>query len=321
MNEQEVLLTQLSSDTLKGLSDSPKHLSSKYFYDEKGSQIFQDIMNMPEYYLTNCEYEIFSERKNEILNEIDPFKKGFEIIELGAGDGLKTTILLEHIVDNNIPLVYIPIDISPAANDELQQKLARQIPQLSVKPVNGDYFTQLKSVDGTSVLPKVIFFLGANIGNFNDNQIDHFLRNMASYTHKGDKLLIGFDLKKEPETILKAYNDPHGHTSAFNLNLLTRINRELDANFDVNKFKQHSIYDPSTGYVKSFLVSLENQVVTINALEKSFHFKQWETIFTEISRKFDTQNIEHLAQKYGFEVQKNFTDRRDFFVDSLWVKV
>jgi len=306
--EQKVLLTQLATDTMKGLSSTPKYLLSKYFYDDEGSRIFQEIMNMPEYYLTDCEHEIFSTQKEKITQAIYSGKNMFNLVELGSGDGLKTKILLKHWVEKGINFQYTPVDISAKANHQLVESLKKELPELNVEAKTGDYFQKLKSLNGHASIPKIIFFLGSNIGNFSSEETSEFLGQLAAYSTLGDKVLIGFDLKKSPAIIMNAYNDPHGHTRRFNLNQLERLNRELDADFDIQKFEQQTTYNPLTGEVKSFLVSNTEQEVYFAALEQRFHFKQWEPVFMELSRKFDLETIEKLAKHCGFYVVKNFTD-------------
>ena len=318
--EQKLLLSQLATDTLKGLSSNPKYLLSKYFYDDEGSRIFQEIMNMPEYYLTDCEHEIFSSLKEEITQAICPENKLFNLVELGSGDGLKTKILLKHLVEEGINFQYTPVDISAKANLELVESLKTELPALQVEAKTGDYFQKLKNLNGHASIQKIIFFLGSNIGNFSDDETTEFLSQLSAYSNSGDKVLIGLDLKKSPAIIMDAYNDPHGHTRRFNLNHLVRLNRELDADFDIKKFEQQTTYNPQTGEVKSFLISNADQTVQIGTLEKTFRFAKWEAIIMERSRKYDFQTIEKLALNHGFKVVQNFTDQRNYFVDSLWEK-
>jgi dimethylhistidine N-methyltransferase len=318
--EQQVLLSELATDTLRGLSANQKFLLSKYFYDDHGSRIFQDIMQMPEYYLTNCELEIFTTWKEQIIDAFVNDNPIFELIELGSGDGLKTKILLNTLVNRALKFSYIPIDISSIANKQLVESLEIEIPGLNINPKTGDFFQLMKQINGHSSLRRIILFQGSNIGNFSDEKLDLFLRQLSDFAHRGDKVMIGFDLKKSPEIIMKAYADPHGHTRDFNLNHLRRLNRELGADFDLNNFEQHTEYNPETAAVKSFLVSKKEQIVHIELLNKSFRFKQWETIFMELSRKFDLETIETLATKYGFRVEVNFMDNRNYFTDSLWIK-
>ncbi|WP_159519652.1 L-histidine N(alpha)-methyltransferase [Sunxiuqinia indica] len=319
--EQQTLISEIGTDTLNGLSASPKYLLSKYFYDDQGSSIFQDIMQMPEYYLTDCEFEIFSTHRKQITNAFKDGVQGFDLIELGSGDGLKTKVLLQFLMESSVSFRYIPIDISHKANVELVNSLKKELPLLNVSAQTGDYFQEVKKLNGHSGLRKVILFLGSNIGNFSEEEIDLFFSQLSGLCHQGDRVLIGFDLKKSPDVIMNAYNDSHGHTEKFNLNHLLRLNKELNANFNPANFEHHTEYNPETGKVKSYLVSKTKQTVSVGDLDTDFHFNPWETIFMELSQKFDYQGIETLAQNHGFKVVENFTDNRNYFVDSLWQKI
>lgn len=305
-----------ADEVAAGLSRTPKKLSSKYFYDQKGDELFQEIMRMPEYYLTDCEYSIFNERKDAILEAIG--REDFELIELGAGDGYKTKVLLEHFLDEEVPFVYRPVDISPNVLHVLQEDLRQAWPQLPVRPLAGDYFAMLERLQSEDGHRKVVLFLGANIGNYCRQESLRFLENLRRQMDPGDQLLIGFDLKKDPEIILKAYNDPAGITAAFNLNLLTRINRELGGNFDIDQFSHWETYQPSTGEARSYIVSRCEQEVDISTLQQRFHFDAWEAIDVELSLKYSPHEIEALARAAGFQVKEHFFDKRRYFMDSLW---
>ena len=307
-------------DTLQGLSSMPKYLLSKYFYNEQGSKIFQQIMKMPEYYLTDCEHEIFAIHKKQIIEAFSKENSPFDLIELGAGDGTKTKILLHQLVAHSVNFNYCPIDISQIANDELHKSLKQEIPSIEVTPQTGDFFKILGAKNGYASIRKVVLFLGSNVGNFSDNELHVFFTKLKDFTHRGDQVLIGFDLKKSPHVIMNAYDDVHGHTRSFNLNHLSRLNTELNADFNLSQFEYYTEYSPETGALKSYLVSTENQAVHIGALEKDFKFRKWEPLFMELSRKFDTETIENIAAKYGFRVVQQFTDRRNYFVDSLWAR-
>lgn len=305
-----------AKDVEEGLSRDPKKLSSKYFYDKKGDELFQAIMRMPEYYLTDCEHSIFKEQKANILNGIG--RSDFELIELGAGDGFKTKVLLEHFLSEKVPFVYRPIDISKNVLDGLQTDLQQQWPELSVRPLKGDYFKMLEQLHSENGQRKVVLFLGANIGNYTRKEALRFLINLREQLDPEDLLLIGFDLKKDPEVILNAYNDPAGITAAFNLNLLSRINRELGGNFDLNQFLHWETYHPITGEAKSYIVSRRDQEVEISATKKTFHFDAWEAIDVELSLKYNPKEIEALARAAGFRIVDHFYDDKNYFVDSLW---
>lgn len=304
---------------LSGLQQFPKQLSSKYFYDQHGDRLFQQIMQMPEYYLTDCEYEIFDQQKEALLQKIG--KDPFELIELGAGDGLKTKVLLHHLVQQNVSFQYRPVDISNAVLGQLTQSLSAELPTLQVAPLHGEYFQvleQLKTLGDHQ--KKVIFFLGANIGNLTKQQSLSFLRQLNDLLMPGDMLLIGIDLKKDPATILSAYNDAAGITAAFNLNLLTRINRELKGHFVLENFKHWETYNPSTGETKSYIVSKKDQTVKIEALSTTIHFDAWEAIEVELSQKYSIEEVEILASQSDFSILSHFFDSKNYFVDSLWIK-
>jgi L-histidine N-alpha-methyltransferase len=312
-------LSNFGEDILKGLSQYPKKLPSKYFYDAKGDQLFQDIMNMPEYYLTDCEYDILQTQKDSILKLIG--EDTFDLVELGAGDGTKTKVLLEHFLAQEADFCYSPIDISGNVLRHLKDDLELRWPQLCCEPLQGDYFKVLEDLALTHEIKKVILFLGANIGNFTQDRAEAFLEHVGDYMRPDDLLIVGFDLKKAPEVILNAYNDPAGITAAFNLNLLERINRELQANFQLDQFKHWETYDPISGATRSFIVSTKDQEVNIEALGRTFHFEAWEAMDVELSQKYDVPMIEQLAEEAGFEVVEHLFDEKRYFMDSVWRKV
>ncbi|MEO1257870.1 MAG: L-histidine N(alpha)-methyltransferase [Bacteroidota bacterium] len=316
--ETETITTSFAKDVLEGLTTNPKRLSSKYFYDDIGSRIFQEIMEMPEYYLTNSELEILQFQPDDIIDAIKN-KRGFDIVELGAGDGYKTKELLRHIVAQKIDCTYYPVDISQKAMDLLEEDLNESIPALKIKPLVGDYFEVLGSLKHGDK-PALFLFLGSNIGNYEKNDAVDLLKMFGQYMQPGDHLLIGMDLKKNPRTILEAYDDKHGITRLFNLNLLRRMNRELGANFDLDKFDFYAYYNPKNGQLRSMLVSLENQSIYFRALEKEIQFEANELIWTELSQKFNLDDIKDLANKSGFKFKMNFYDQKKYFADSLWIK-
>jgi len=303
-----IFKTQFEKDVFKGLTDFPKHLSSKYFYDEKGDKLFQDIMNMPEYYLTDCEFDILEKYKEEISSLFSEGSQEFNLIELGAGDGKKTKVLLKHLSEKNIAFKYIPIDISQNALDQLETSINNEFPNIIIETLQGTYFDVLEHINAIQYSKKVILFLGSNIGNLLHPQAVVFLRSIQQLMEQGDMLFVGFDQKKHPQTILDAYNDNTGITEAFNKNVLTRINRELGANFDLEQFLHWEVYDPETGTAKSYLVSKEKQTVFIEALDLTVNFRPWETIHTEISQKYDDEIVTWLAEKAGLQIETEFSD-------------
>lgn len=315
---ETTVLTPFAKAIIEGLSGMVKTLPSKYFYDEQGDKIFQAIMDMPEYYLTNSEFEIFSEQKEAILRAFSPGNEPFNLIELGAGDGIKTKILLQYFLDQGADFVYYPIDISNHILAELALELKTEMPELKVEPINLDYFEALTTFQSLNDRRNITLFLGSNIGNFQKFEAMQFLSKLATVCRKNDMLFIGIDQKKDPRIIQQAYDDPHKITASFNLNLLTRINRELGADFDVNQFAHYAYYNPENGEVRSYLFSKIEQVVRINALSLEVKFNKNEFIHTEISKKYNLKEIEHLADNSGFKVLKNFTDSKNYFVNSLW---
>ncbi len=309
--------TQFAEEVLAGLTADPKRLSSKYFYDDKGTKLFQEIMKLPEYYLTGCETEIFRNSAREIFRAFSNGGGPFEIIELGAGDGTKTAILVEDFLARGTELSYSPIDISTAALDALTSKFRKRFPELHISPQEGDYFRILRSLK-SSGRRKILLFLGSNIGNFTRSRSVEFFRGLRHVMHPNDLLFVGFDLHKDPQVILKAYDDASGVTAAFNLNLLRRINHELGADFDLEAFSHFAIYRPDECAARSFLISRRRQVVEIAALERSFEFGAWEAVFVEISQKYSLPMIDDLAAESGFAVKQNFLDSCGYYCDSLW---
>jgi dimethylhistidine N-methyltransferase len=312
--------TPFEQEVYTGLTEYPKHLSSKYFYNEKGDKLFQDIMNMPEYYLTNAEFDIFSTHKDAITQLFNEGSQNFNLVELGAGDGKKTKILLQHLVDHKISFSYRPIDISQNILNQLSTSLEKEIPEVVVKPQQGTYFEALKDIASLSIEKKVILFLGSNVGNLLHPQAIMFLTQIQELMNADDLFFVGFDQKKNPQTILDAYNDKTGITAAFNKNILARINSELDGNFNLDKFLHWEVYNPETGTAKSYLVSEEQQSVRIEKLDLKIDFAPWETIHTEISQKYDDKTIAWLASKSGLKIETQFTDSKKQYKNYVFKK-
>lgn len=310
--EQEIFL----NDVISGLNQEPKKLYSKYFYDEKGDTLFQKIMEMPEYYLTDCELDIFKNKTAELLTNVVLDGNPFDLIELGAGDALKSAHLLRLMTDKNIDFTYMPIDISGNILSVLDRNLKKQIPSLKIELLQGDYFKMLHKATNGSDRRKVVLFLGGNIGNMEVEESYRFCRELHSKLNTGDLLITGFDFKKNPHTILNAYNDPKGITASFNLNLLTRINRELGADFDIVKFQHYQTYDPISGACQSYLFSVIEQTVRIGAY--TFKFNENEPIYMEISQKYSQKDIDRLASQSGFRIISQISDSKNWFVDSVW---
>jgi dimethylhistidine N-methyltransferase len=304
-------------DVLIGLTEFPRRLPSKYFYDAAGSRLFQQITGLSEYYLTQCEHEILSRYRNDIGEYVRG--RQFNLIELGPGDAHKTRLLLEHFIELNRDFYYMPIDISESAMRELVDSLEADYPRLKVNGVVSDYLHALNWIKKSNTRRNLILFLGSNIGNFNARASRVFLRSLWSALNDGDLMLVGFDLKKDMELLLAAYNDRRGVTAEFNYNLLRRINRELGADFDLGKFRHFGTYNVFSGAMESYLVSLERQSVFVRDIGQSFAFDPWEPIHTEYSYKYLESDILKLAEETGFGILNQYYDSRLFFADSLWI--
>jgi dimethylhistidine N-methyltransferase len=299
-----------AKDVRRGLSANPKTLPPKYFYDDLGSQLFEAICRLPEYYLTRAESEILSRYADEIVGSIEGPAR---IIELGSGSAEKTRYLIEALLRRQPGLHYLPVDISDASLESSSLELLHIYPRLRITAYAADYFTALHALAETGITDRedkrtLALFLGSNIGNFNTDESRAFLREVRKMLHPRDGLLMGADLKKSPDVLVPAYDDELGVTSAFNRNLLVRMNRELDADFDISKFRHRVRYNEKLGRVEAYLVSGERQVVHIRAIDLEIPFEEGEAIHTENSYKFDLDQLAELARETGFTLEKTWLD-------------
>lgn len=306
---------QFAEDVLKGLSSNPKKISSKYFYDDSGSRIFQKITTLIDYYPTRAEFEILDSIKDLLPDIVGAGE--VDLVELGAGDGHKTKLLIDSFLLKGIRVQYFPIDISEQALHLLENNIP-PAENLERHGVVADYIEGLKYVRSLSKNRQIVLFLGSNIGNFSKEESIEMLKRVRELMHERDYLLIGFDLKKNIDVLTRAYNDSEGVTAEFNFNLLRRMNNELGANFDLTNFTHRSIYNPALGAVESFLISLREQDVTFTTLNKTFHFDEFEPIHLEYSFKFLEKEIDDISRNVGFKSVSNFKDHDRLFVDALW---
>jgi L-histidine N-alpha-methyltransferase len=276
-------------DVLIGLSGNPKRIPSKYFYDAEGSRLFQQITDLPEYYLTQCEFEIFRNHKEDIAEILR--SESFNLVELGPGDARKTRVLLQHFLDRQLDFHYVPIDISEPALQGLVRNLELEFPGLRVHGLVSEYFNALNWLKNLNHRKNVVLFLGSSIGNFNRDSSRVFLHSLWNSLNANDYALIGFDLKKDIELLLRAYNDSKGVTREFNLNLLRRINNELGGIFELDRFRHYASYNVFSGAMESYLVSLEKQSVMIQEIGQNFSFDPWEPIHSEYSYKYVESDI------------------------------
>ncbi|CDZ78514.1 Histidine-specific methyltransferase EgtD [Legionella massiliensis] len=303
-------------DIRLGLSKTNKAINSKYFYDEKGSDLFNQITRHPDYYLTGCELEILSRYKQELATILT--NDDFNLIELGPGEGIKTRLLIDEFLSEQLSFSYFTIDISAKYLTQIVDKFNQQLPNLETIALNSDYLNGVKWLGSHSNKRNFLLFLGSSIGNFSLNSSKEFLGMLHDFLNPGDYVLIGFDLLKDIDVLLRAYNDSAGITRDFNLNLLMRMNNELGGNFNVDSFYHYGTYNIYAKAMESYLVSNKAQIVYIDSLKKSFNFKEFEAIHVESSQKYSLTDVDNLARSSRFKVIKNFTDSKQYFLNSLW---
>jgi dimethylhistidine N-methyltransferase len=294
------------SEIVAGLSADQKQISPKYFYDERGSQLFDDITRLPEYYLTNTELGIMRDNIAEITTMVG---KQASLIEFGSGSSLKTRILLEHLSEL---AAYVPVDISSEHLHTSAQQIRDRFPHVDVLPVVAD-FTRTFTLPKPMVMPvrNIIYFPGSTIGNFEYDMAMELLRVMYQEAGKGGALLIGVDLQKDSDIIENAYNDTAGVTAEFNLNMLQHLNRDYGANFDVDEFTHSANYDESEGRVVIELVSQTDQTFEVG--DTPFDIADGEAILTEYSHKYTLEGFAAMANAAGFSVDKVWTDKEQLF--------
>ena len=309
-----------AGDVRRGLTSGRKFLSPKYFYDELGSQLFDAICLLPEYYLTRAEAEIFARRSGEIVERASRGSR-VTLFELGSGSATKTRRIVEALLARQGGLRYVPVDISPAALEAGAHALIQDFEGLDVSAYASDYDAALPLLreelrEGERAL---VLFLGSIVGNFDREGAREFLSKVRRVLRAGDGLLLGADLKKDRAVLEDAYDDPLGVTAAFNLNLLARINRELQADFSVRDFRHVALYDEREGRVEMHLESVREQTVRVKALEISVDFRVGERIHTENSYKYDLDGLAALAAETGFERAETWLDSSERFSSNLFV--
>lgn len=299
-------------EVLHGLAQNQKTIPSKYFYDEKGSELFRQICRLEEYYLTRAEIEIMRDCSYEIVKIIG---KNCLIIELGCGNSNKIRLLLNHL----IPAVYIPIDISENTMKNFVEFLQNDYPKLKIISLCTDFTQEFKVPElDITYSKKIVYFPGSTIGNFTKSEAYNFLRRINKICKPNGGLLIGIDLKKDKATLEAAYNDKKGITAEFNLNILRHINDELNANFNINNFEHKAIYNEKEGQIEMYLISRCEQKVQIG--NKIIFFDKDEPVLTEISCKYSLNEFREMVSGL-FEVQKVWTDEQQkFSVQFLRVK-
>lgn len=299
-----------------GLSQKPKILSSRYFYDSRGDELFQQIMRMEEYYLPACEMNIIKDKSIHIARDISKILKAIQVVELGAGDGSKTKYLLEQFKPFFDEFEYKALDISKNILDENKQQIETFVSNIQWSGIPGNYFQTYKTLEPTKK-GRLVLFLGANIGNYTKEGAIDLFKFIKSQLKPDDFILISFDLVKNPRKIIKAYDDSKGITKAFNINLLERMNRELGANFDVSTFEHFPFYNPLTGITSSQIISLKKQTIRFSD-DFEVHFDAFEAIHTEISKKYYLYDITDLAEESGLQLYETYFDEDEEYAFGLF---
>ena len=292
-------------EVLAGLHETPKRIPSKFFYDERGSELFELITTTPEYYLTRTELSILQEYLPSMAESV-----GSEatIVEFGTGAGVKTEMLLKAL---NTPRVYIPIDISKEQLRRASNELQEQFPFLTILPVFGDYTTPISLPAEANSGNTVVFFPGSTIGNFTPKEATEFLKKASKLVDNGGGILIGYDRVKDPNILEAAYNDSEGVTAAFNLNLIRRIRKEFDAAISENDFEHYAFFNPKESRIEMHLVSKETLNVCFGSEE--IHFEKGEHIITEYSYKYTPERFEEILNASGFTIEKKWNDSEHHF--------
>jgi dimethylhistidine N-methyltransferase len=310
------VLEPVLAQAVQGLSAARKWLPSALFYDDAGTALFQRITELPEYYLTRVEQALLAERADDLAALLAPSAAPLALVELGSGDGSKTAVLAGALLRRHVPLAFFPIDTAQLALEQLVARFARALPAVHVQPVHGDYFAHWPTVPPDHA--QAVLMLGSNLGNYNTPEAIGLLAAVRARMRPGGRLVLGLDLKKDPQVIREAYDDRAGVTAAFNLNLLARLNRELGMDFDLAHFRHDPSYSPLDGAARSFLVSTRRQVVHSAVLGRSFTFDAGEMIYTEQSQKYDADLIAQLAAGSGFAVVDEINDARRWYALSVW---
>lgn len=291
-------------DVITGLCSRPKSLSPKYFYDDRGSQLFEQITSLPEYYLTRTEAAILQQGADAIATLTGPC----ELVELGSGSSTKTRYLLDAYAAQGHALCYVPIDVSGGILQASAHQLLADYPSLQIHGRVGTYEQAMSHLPPADLPTRMICFLGSTLGNLTPTESQHFFHHLTTTLSPGDYFLLGIDLRKDRRTLEAAYNDQQGVTAAFNLNMLTHLNQKFDGNFDLAQFEHLAFYNDIHHQIEIYLKSQKAQTVRLNQLDLTATFGPEELIMTEISRKFDLQEITNALSSFGLHCLKQLTD-------------
>lgn len=296
-------------DVIDGLTRQPKALPPKYFYDDRGSQLFERITQLPEYYLTRTETQILQQSASAIAQ----LTGACELVELGSGSSTKTRLLLNAYRQLGYPLHYVPIDVSGGMLETSSRQLLADYPTLNIHGLVGTYDQGLANLPPTHLPTRLLCFLGSTIGNLSPQECDHFLTQVSQALQPGEYFLLGIDLHKSRSLLEAAYNDSEGVTAAFNLNMLHHLNWRFQGNFEVDHFAHEAIYNDRDHQIELYIRSLRSQIVDLKALNLSLYFEAEERILSEISRKFDRATLELILTNHSLQVVDTYTDNNDWF--------
>lgn len=309
IDESNQHLNRDGEDVIQGLTNKFKYLPPKYFYDDHGSNLFEQICELPEYYPTRTEASILSQYADEIAQ----ITGGCELVELGSGSSTKTLFLLDAYQKIANQSQYIPIDVSGGILNSTVVKLQKQYPTFSIQGLIGTYEQALVKLESTPASSRMIFFLGSSMGNFNPRDCDIFLSQIVKTLQPGDYFLLGIDLQKPKEILEPAYNDSQGVTAAFNLNMLSHLNWRFQGNFDLNLFTHQAIYNQEDNQIEMYLVCQKSHWVSLDSLDLKVFFTQGESILTEISRKFNLTSLQKQLEYKHLKTVKIWTDPKQWF--------
>ena len=301
--------TIAGSDVIQGLTQTPKTLPPKYFYNDRGSQLFEQICELPEYYPTRTEAVIL----RQYAGEIAQLTGSCELVELGSGSSTKTRLLLDAYEALGYPLRYLPIDVSAGILESSAQQLLADYPSLKVHGLVSTYELALQQLKPSQLPSRMIFFLGSTLGNLNPQECDIFFSQIKAALNIGEYFLLGIDLQKSKQLLEAAYNDSQGVTAEFNINVLEHLNQRFEGNFDTQSFEHWAFYNDQLHQIEMHLRSLKAHTVRLEALDLTVKFDTDETIMTEISRKFDLGVMQQELQEKGLKPLQVWTDPKQWF--------
>ncbi|NEQ50453.1 MAG: L-histidine N(alpha)-methyltransferase [Leptolyngbya sp. SIO3F4] len=303
------VITADGQDVIDGLTHTPKSLPPKYFYDRLGSELFEKICALPEYYPTRTESTIF----HTYAHEITRLTGACELVELGSGSATKTRILLDAYQANELPLYYLPVDVSGTMLKASAEQLLCEYLSLSIHGMIGTYDPALRALPTVQLATRMVMFIGSTLGNLSPEQCDRFLQQVSNALDSGQFFLLGIDLQKDIATVEAAYNDAQGVTAMFNLNMLRHLNYRYGGDFCLEQFRHEAIYNSTDHQIEMYLESQQDQTVTLKALDLKAQFAQGERLRSEISRKFNPTDMAQQLDSHGLKVLKTFTDEREWF--------